>query len=265
MPRILAFTNNKGGTGKSTLCVNVAHAAALTGQKVLLVDLASQMTSSSLLLGDVSQLPERETILALFTPDPEVEIEDLICVSDKGLDVIPSHLAMAKAVSELVRMEGEKGSVLQQQLQKIQDHYDLILIDSPGDLNELMANALNAAQRILIPSRLNRTDFQCTEATLRFIEDSSALIGRRQVRVVLNMLDPRYLPGGAWSGSHTGQLYQRACETFGDVLSPVTIPDSSDIRTAFDRGLTVMEYRPDAVAAQRIVSLVEREVFHDGF
>ncbi len=261
MPRILAFTNNKGGTGKSTLCTTLAHITARSGARVLLIDLTSQRTSSMLLLGDLNDLSEMDTVLAILRPNPERHIDDLIFESAKGLDVVPSSVSMAKAVIELAMMPSGREAVLKQELNAIGADYDYIFIDSPGDLNELTINALVPADRVLIPTRLNRTDFQCTETTLRFIQAAADHIGQRNVRVILNMLDDRYLPRGIWSASHTGQIFQQAQHMFGDVLSPVTIPDSSDIRTAFDRGLTVIEHKPDAVASTRLHQLVHEEVF----
>jgi len=76
--------------------------------------------------------------------------------------------------------------------------------------------------------------------------------------VVINMLDDRYR--GAWQNSHTGQWYQNAQATFADILSPITFPDSQDIRTAFDRGMTVLEYRPDSLVATRIRSFLTQEI-----
>lgn len=80
------------------------------------------------------------------------------------------------------------------------------------------------------------------------------------MRVVINMLDDRYRPGGIWQHSHTGQWYQRAQNTFADIVSPITLPDSHDIRTAFDRGLTVLEHRPDSLASQRLRDFITQEI-----
>jgi chromosome partitioning protein len=158
-------------------------------------------------------------------------------------------------------MQMGKESVLKREIERIGDRYDYIFIDSPGDLNELTANALVPADKVFIPTRLNRTDFQCTETTIRFIKEAEEFIGVRQVKVVINMLDDRYLPGGIWSNSHTGELFSQAQKIFADVLSSVTVPDSADIRTAFDRGLTIVEYKPSEVAALRVQELVNCEVF----
>ncbi|MDX2271694.1 MAG: ParA family protein [Cyanobacteriota bacterium] len=261
MAIVLAFTNNKGGTGKSTLCANCAHITAQQGQRVLLVDLTSQRTASTLLLGEIEDLTEAETVLALLQDPPLRPILELLYESSKGLDVLPSHVGMAQAVSRLAVMTQDSSTLLTDQLRSIQEEYDYIFIDSPGDLNELTRNALTAAQRVIIPSRLNRTDFSCTEVTLRFL--ASTVMPPPTARVVLNMLDDRYLPGGIWATAHTGQLYQQARHLFADVLSPITIPDSGDLRTAFDRGLTVLEYKPDTVVAQRLQEFVHQEVLCD--
>jgi chromosome partitioning protein len=259
MAKVFAFTNNKGGTGKSTLCSNSAHCTAQTGARVLLIDMTSQTTSSTLFLGR-SGLDEGDTVLAFLKKKPDKHIEDTIFESPKGLDIVPSHVSMAEAVAQLSGMQMGKEGVLKREIERILDLYDYIFIDSPGDLNELTANALVPAQKVFIPTRLNRTDFQCTEATIRFIKEAEDYIGVRQIRVVINMLDDRYLPGGIWTNSHTGELYTHAQTIFGDILCPVTLPDSADMRTAFDRGLTILEYRPTEVVSKRIQDFVKCEV-----
>ncbi len=260
MTKVLAFTNNKGGTGKSTLCANAAHQTALMGAKVLVIDLTSQTTSSTLLLGEVNSLDESDTVLAFLKKRPDKRIEELIFESPKGVDVVASHVSMSEAVAQLSAMQMGKESVLKREIERILPCYDYIFIDSPGDLNELTANALVSATKVIVPTRLNRTDFQCTETTIRFIREAEGFIGFRELRVVINMLDDRYLPNGIWAASHTGGLFRQAQKTFADVLSPVTIPDSADIRTAFDHGLTVLEFKPGEVAAKRIQELVSIEV-----
>ncbi len=263
MTKVLAFTNNKGGTGKSTLCSNIAHLTALTGAKVLVVDMTSQTTSSNLFLGDVRSLKESDTVLAFLRKRPDKHIEEIIFESAKGLDIVSSHVSMAEAVGQLATMQMGKEGVLQRELERIKAQYDYIFIDSPGDLNELTANALVPADKVFIPTRLNRTDFHCTETTIRFIKEAENFIGFREIRVLINMLDDRYLPGGIWANSHTGMLYGQAQQLFADVLCSITIPDNADIRTAFDRGLTISEYKPNEEAARRIQELVNCEVIND--
>ncbi|NJK59122.1 MAG: ParA family protein [Oscillatoriales cyanobacterium SM2_1_8] len=258
MSQVIAFTNSKGGTGKSTLCANLAHTVAETGARVLLIDLTPQVTCTSLFLG--GDMEAEETIVAALKKKPEKHLEDLVRESDKGLDVVPAHTTMADAVLHLSTIQLGKEGVLKREIERVRSQYDYIFIDSPGDLNELTVNAMVPATKILIPTRINRTDFSCTETTVKFIRDAEELIGPRTVRVVVNMLDPRYLPNGSWHNSHAGRLYHQAQETFNGSLCAIAIPDSSDVRTAFDRGQTVGEYRRQSVVAQRIRELAQCEV-----
>jgi chromosome partitioning protein len=112
MTKIFAFTNNKGGTGKSTLCSNTAHLTALTGAKVLVIDMTSQTTCSSLFLGATNSLEEHETVLAFLKKRPDRHIEELIFESKKGLDIVSSHVSMAEAVAQLSAMQMGKEGVL---------------------------------------------------------------------------------------------------------------------------------------------------------
>ncbi len=260
--KVLAFTNNKGGTGKSTLCSNIAHCAALGGHRVLVIDLTSQVTCTTLFLENGDNLEESETVLALLKKKPERPIVELCYHSAKGLDIVPASVSMAQAVIQLSAIPIGAEKILDRQIKQVSDRYDYIFIDSPGELNELTSNALVSADKILIPTRVNRTDFQCTETMLLFIEEVAPLIGHKEVKVIINMFDDRYK--NIWSGSHLGKLYLQAQETFGELLSPVTVPESSDIRTAFDRGLTVMEYKPRDMAARRIQELFNQEVVGSG-
>ncbi|MFQ3614738.1 MAG: ParA family protein, partial [Cyanobacteriota bacterium] len=78
MTRILAFTNNKGGTGKSTLCVHAAQLMAQRGERVLLIDLTSQATASSLYLEEAGSLPEQETVWACLHPHHQRPLPEVI-------------------------------------------------------------------------------------------------------------------------------------------------------------------------------------------
>lgn len=251
MAHILTLANNKGGTGKSTLCVTFAYGLAQQGYRVLLLDLTSQTTSSGLLLDSTGDLAPSETIWGVLRG--ETPIEDVIYVSDKGLDVIPAHPTLGTILPHL-----DSGNQLRDPLLQVATDYDVVLIDSPGDLNLLAANALAPARQVIIPTRLNRTDFQCAEATLGFIRAARPYIGEKQVRVVINMLDDRYR--SLWHNSHTGQWYQKAQSHFQEILSPITFPDSQEIRTAFDRGMTVLEYRPQSPIAERLRQFLATEI-----
>jgi chromosome partitioning protein len=147
MGKIISFTNQKGGVGKTTTCINLSAYLALLGKKVLIVDVDPQGNASSGV--GVEKTLKMQTIYNVMCG--EIEIADVVrLTSIKGLEVVPSNVDLAGAELELVRMNGRE-RILKNYLDKIRDSYDYICIDCPPSLGLLTVNALTAADSIIIP------------------------------------------------------------------------------------------------------------------
>lgn len=160
--RIIAMSNQKGGTGKTTSSINVAAGLARgvsNGKKVLLVDIDPQANVTATLLG----LPfaagpqEHPTIYEVVMGKAEasqairtVELTARGKIPAAPLDVLPAHLNLAAAELELVS-EFQRESRLRDALASIQDNYHFIVIDCPPSLGLLTLNALMAAHEVIIP------------------------------------------------------------------------------------------------------------------
>jgi chromosome partitioning protein len=144
---VIAVINNKGGTGKTTTCANLAAAFALSGHRVLLVDLDSQ-ASASVSLGirwaDLS--PSSADLLF-----DQAGVHDLIRPSEiPGLDLITAEMDLASADLILADLPGREVR-LKNGLEPIRDQYDFILCDCPPSLSLLSVNALMAADAYVVP------------------------------------------------------------------------------------------------------------------
>ncbi len=148
MAHIYAIANQKGGVGKTTTVVNLSAYLAGSGRRVLVVDLDPQANATSALGYDKNQMkPSTYELLLDQAPVARVRLRQ----EEFGLDLLPSHPALAGAEIELVQAIGREYR-LQRALQEANEEYDYILIDSPPSLGLLTINALTAARDgVLIP------------------------------------------------------------------------------------------------------------------
>src|SRR5215218_9572176 len=145
MAKILAITNQKGGVGKTTTCVNLAASLAATKQRVLLIDLDPQ--GNATMGSGVDKRALKLTVYHLLLG--EAEISAVRVRSNSGnYDVVPANRELAGAEIELVDIE-HRETRLKEALATIEHEYDFVLIDCPPALNLLTVNGLCAAQAVL--------------------------------------------------------------------------------------------------------------------
>ncbi len=147
MSNILAFSNQKGGVGKTTSAVNVALSLAVTEVKTLLIDLDPQANAttglSELLTGTNKNI--YDVILGYEN------VEGCITkTSFSHLDILASTNDLVGAEIELVGIMAREYQ-LKNALKNIDGQYDIIIIDCPPSLGLLTINALTASNAIVIP------------------------------------------------------------------------------------------------------------------
>lgn len=147
MGRIIAVTNQKGGVGKTTTSINLSSCLAETGKNVLLVDIDPQGNSTSGVGVNKNNLDN--TVYDLIIGQCQVE-DCLIQTEIEKLSLLPSNVNLSGAEIDLIGIDNRE-YILKNNIDKVKDNYDFIIIDCPPSLNMLTVNALTAADTVLVP------------------------------------------------------------------------------------------------------------------
>ena len=172
MGKIISFSNQKGGVGKTTSAVNVAASLGVLGYKVLLIDLDPQGNATSGVgIAKKNLKYSIHDVLVGATGAADA----ILHTEFENLDIIPANIALAGAEYNLYQENGSE-CVMKNALAPIKDSYDYIIIDCPPSLSMLTVNAMVASDGVIIP-------MQC---------EFYALEGLSQLTVTINRIKANY-------------------------------------------------------------------------
>jgi chromosome partitioning protein len=157
--QVVAVVNFKGGSGKTTTAAHLAQYLALTGHRVLAVDLDPQASLSSL-HGFQPELDQVASIYDAIRYDGERKpLADIIRPTNfPGLDIVPANLDLQEYEYDTPLAMADKSSNegrtfftrISRALADVDDRYDVVVIDCPPQLGYLTLTALTAATSVLI-------------------------------------------------------------------------------------------------------------------
>ncbi|WP_371929614.1 plasmid partitioning protein RepA [Phyllobacterium sp. 21LDTY02-6] len=205
--QVIAVTNFKGGSGKTTTSAHLAQHLAMSGFRVLAVDLDPQASMSALFgYQPELDLTGNDTLYGAIRYDGERRLlSDIICKTYfDGLDLIPGNLELQEfehTTPQMLadRQHGAQQSIEQQMffarvqaaLDTVADDYDVVVIDCPPQLGFLTLSALCAATSVLVTVHPQMLDVASMSQFLFMTADLLAVV--REAGGELNFDFTRYL------------------------------------------------------------------------
>ncbi len=239
--KIIAIANQKGGVGKTTTAVNLGHALAEKGERILIIDLDPQGNATSAL--GMQEL-ESESLYEALLGDASL-VDKILPTRIEGLFLVPANLDLAGAEVEIARMDDHL-TRLAKTLSILRDDqtFDFILLDCPPSLGILMTNALAAADELLTPIQCEYFALEGLVKIVRVVEQvrgSGANDGLEIGGIVMTMFDSRT--------NLSGQVIADVRKHFAEKVYRAVVPRTVRLSEAPSFGKSILEYDSGGVGA----------------
>lgn len=238
--QVLAVVNFKGGSGKTTTAAHLAQYLALTGHRVLAVDLDPQASLSSL----HGFQPERDQTPSLYDAiryDGEKRpLAEIIHTTNfPGLDIVPANLELQEFEYDTPLAMSNKGSTegktfftrIGKALAEVDDRYDVVVIDCPPQLGYLTITALTAATSVLITIHPQMLDVMSMGqfllmlgGILKPIRAAGAAVNLEWYRYLITRYEPTDVPQAQMVGFMQSMFHQNMLKN--QMLKSTAISDA---------------------------------------
>ena len=254
--QVICFTNNKGGSGKSTTCANVGYGLTQLGKKVLLIDGDMQLNLSLSFFSEDEVLAFAQGNNNLYYAiKGQKDLKNYIVHTPyENLDMIPSSTLMSSIEFELFT-KWQREFILKKCLSNIKEsgEYDYILIDAPPTLGGWVMNILCAADSVIIPVEATPWGLFGLGNMFEFLDEVKQIANDLKVLgIVVTKVDTRK------------NYFKQTFESLHDLedvdVFETFIRVDSSVEWSQDNNMPIMAYRKSCRSAQEYMALTEEIV-----
>jgi chromosome partitioning protein len=246
--RRIAFINEKGGTCKTTLCVNVAAWLSSRGKRVLVADMDTQGHAGKSLGVDVRRL---SPTIHEWLLDYTVRLEDVVRrTAIPNLELVPANKDLAE-FPVAVAPAADRADRLRRRLDELDEgRYDAVLVDAPPSRSLVTDNVLVAARELVVPVALT---YLALDGCAEILESLERLRAERGEAPALALVVPALYRKTQLADEILAKLRER----FPAVLSRAVLGWSVKIDEAQSHGRTIFEWAPRSSGARALAEIAE--------
>ncbi|MDD6273562.1 MAG: ParA family protein [Clostridiaceae bacterium] len=247
MMTVISVANNKGGVGKTTTTLNVGAALADLNCRVLLVDLDPQASLTIYMGYDPASFTRNTYHLMTRRATPA----EILCTGRHTfLDLLPASIDLASAEIE-ISAAFSREFILKEQLEKVSDFYDVVLVDNMPSLGVFTVNSLMASDFVLVPVEPTYLAYK----GLEMISNTIAEVRRYNTKLemlgtVITMVDERT--------RHSRDIMQQIRENY-PVFEP-PIRRSVKFADASLNGASIADYAGNSFEGTQAYAQIARQI-----
>ncbi len=241
------FLNYKGGTGKTSISAAYGYYLAMTGKRVLMIDLDAQAHLTTCFNHETVR--HEKSLYSVLIRSARLS-EVIVGTSLPTLKLAPSSISLSALEMPLFKMPYREFR-LRRALREVEGDFDFIIIDSAPNIGLVSLNAILASDEILVPLLADFLSFHGLKILMETISSvqSDFNFYFKKINIFLNKFNPEY--------SICRECLEAVRKHYPSYALKTVIKESHEIMDATSVGKSIFEFSPDSKAAQDIKDLVK--------